>query len=206
MTSHALPRELVFGAERCENASPVSLEHELWSRAVDGDGKAFASLVEEHLPVLYRIAQRACGDRALAEDAVQEALSLAYERLDRYQPGTSLRAFLAAFAVKKAQTLLRSERRRRLREESSDAPEHLPGPADLLRARHAADRVRDALANMPKKRRAVAMLRLDGNMSYAEIANAIGTTEGSARVLVHLAMKELREELSDLLGAQDEVK
>ena len=43
------------------------------------------------------------------------------------------------------------------------------------------------------------MLRLDGGMSYAEIADALGTSEGSARVLVHLALKEIKEKLEDIL-------
>ncbi|MBI3200491.1 MAG: sigma-70 family RNA polymerase sigma factor [Myxococcales bacterium] len=177
----------------------MSLEHELIARALDGDGRAFAGLVEPHLPVLYRIAARACRDRALAEDAVQEALTLAFERLSGYQPGTSFRAFLAAFAVRRAQTLLRGERRRRTREDAADAPSSLPNPADLARAHQAAERVRTALEALPEKRRAVAMLRLDAGLSYAEIAQAVGTTEGSARVLVHMALKELREQLADLV-------
>jgi len=190
---------LAFPAPYGEKTHALSLEHELVSRALDGDGRAFASLVEPHLGVLYRIAYRACGDKALAEDAVQEALTLAYRKLGRYQPGTSLRAFLATIAARQAQTLLRGERRRRVREDASAEPEHLPGPADIVSAERLASRVREALAAMPKKRREVALLRLDGNMSYAEIAQAVGTTEGSARVLVHLALKELRDKLNDLL-------
>jgi RNA polymerase sigma-70 factor (ECF subfamily) len=186
-----------------EKLPGVSLEHELIARARDGDGRAFASLVEPHLAVLYRITARACGDRALAEDAVQDALTLAYERLSTYQPGTSFRAFLAAYSVRKAQTLLRGERRRRAREESSDPPEHLPGPAELVRASHAAERVRAALSRLPEKRRAAAMLRLDAELSYAEIAQAVGSTEGSARVLVHMALKELREQLADLVTGEE---
>lgn len=188
---------------RGEKLDGVSVEHELIARALDGDGKAFATLVEPHLSLLYRIAARACGDRSLAEDAVQDALALTHERLARYQPGTSFRAFLAAHAVRRAQTLLRGERRRRVREESADAPENLPGPAELVRAAHAARRVRDALATLPEKRRSVAMLRLDAGLSYAEIAEAVGTTEGSARVLVHMAMKELRSELADLVAGEE---
>lgn len=190
-------------AQSDEKLRAVSLEHELIARALDGDGRAFASLVEPHLGVLYRIAARACGDRALAEDAVQDALTLAFERLSTYQPGTSFRAFLAAYAVRKAQTLLRGERRRRAREESSDPPQGLPNPAELVRAGQAARRVREALAKLPEKRRAVAMLRLDADLSYAEIAQAVGTTEGSARVLVHMALKELREQLADLVTGKE---
>lgn len=185
---------------------PVSLEHELVARALDGDGRAFATLVGPHLGMLYRIAARACGDRALAEDAVQEALTLAHQRLDRYQPGTSLRAYLATFAVRQAQTLLRSERRRRARELGADPPDHLPGPAQMLDASRAVERVRGALARMPEKRRAVAMLRLDANLSYAEIAKATGSSEGSSRVLVHLALKELSAELADLVTEEETSK
>lgn len=196
----------VFATETArsdEKLPGVSLEHELIARALDGDGRAFASLVEPHLPVVYRIAARACGDRALAEDAVQDALTLAFERLSTYQPGTSFRAFLAAFAVRRAQTLLRGERRRHAREEGSEAPQGVPGPAELVRASQAALRVREALAKLPEKRRAVAMLRLDAELSYKEIAEAVGTTEGSARVLVHMALKELREQLLDLVTEEE---
>jgi RNA polymerase sigma-70 factor (ECF subfamily) len=184
---------------REREADFVSIEHELVARALDGDGRAFTSLVEAHLPMLYRIAARACGNRALAEDAVQEALTLAYQRLDRYTPGTSLKAFLAAIAVRKAQTLLRTERRRRAREDIADPPERIANPAELVSAERTAQRVREALAALPKKRRAVALLRLDAGMSYAEIAEALGTSEGSARVLVHLALKEIKEKLEDVL-------
>jgi RNA polymerase sigma-70 factor, ECF subfamily len=203
MTTESLPSiRLALGSERGEKAG-VSLEHELVARALDGDGRAFASLVEAHLPMLYRIAARACGSRTLAEDAVQEALTLAYQRLDRYQPGTSLRAFLATYAVRQAHTMIRSERRRRAREESSDQPERIPGPAELVRAAQVAARVRVALAKMPEKRRAAALLRLDAELSYDEIAEAVGSTEGSARVLVHMALKELRAELADALTGEE---
>ena len=184
--------------------STSSLEHELVARALEGDGRAFQTLVEPHLPMLYRIAARACGNAALAQDAVQEALTLAFQRLGRYTPGTSLKAFLAAYAVGQAHTLLRGERRRRVREEAADPPESLAGPISMVGAHRAANRVRDALSKLPKKRRSAALLRLDGGMSYAEIAEAVGTTEGSARVLVHLAMKELRTQLSDLVDAEPE--
>lgn len=189
---------LALPAKACEKGPTLSIEHELVARALDGDGRAFATLVQPHLSMLYRIAARACGSTTLAEDAVQEALTVAYQRLDRYQPGTSLKSFLAAIAVRKAHTLLRGERRRRVREEVADAPEHPASPGELLDAGRTRERIREVLASLPKKRREAAMLRLDAGMSYEEIAQTVGSTEGSARVLVHLALKELREKLGDV--------
>jgi RNA polymerase sigma-70 factor (ECF subfamily) len=192
---------LSVSGESCDNGRGLSIEHELLRRALAGDGRAFQSLVEPHLPMLYRITSRACGDRSLSEDAVQEALTIAFTRLGQYSAGTSLKAFLASIAVKRARTLLRSERRRRGYEERSAATERVPEPGELLETEQSARAIRAALEGMPDKRREVALLRLDGNLSYAEIAIALGTTEGSARVLAHLAMNELKSRLGALLGA-----
>lgn len=168
-------------------------------RALAGSGQAFASLVRPHLPMLHRVATRACSNPTLAEDAVQETLQVVFKDLRRYTPGTSLRSFLAAIAVRRAHSLLRSERRRRRREETSSPAPAAHRPDELFDASHLAQRVREALTNMPEKRRQAAMLRLDGGLSYQEIAEALNTSEGSARVLVHLTIKHLKEQLHDLM-------
>jgi len=180
----------------------VRREQKLVASARAGDGKAFAALVGPHLPVVYRLAARACGDESLAEDAVQEALDLAYQQLDRYQPGTSMRAFLCAIAVTRAKTLARGERRRKVREDASAAPAGSATPADLVGAADLQRRVAEVLDALPEKRRQAALLRLDGGLSHAEIAKAMGSTERSVRVMVHMALKDLRAKLADVFGAE----
>lgn len=185
-------------SEACDGrtgAARTSWEQERVDRALDGDGRAFAELVEPHLPLMFRVASRLCQSPTLAEDAVQEALTVAYRRLPVYRAGTSLRAFLVAIAAGQAETLLRSEKRRRRREEHSVTLEREPSPADQLEAKHLASRLHDALLSLPEKRRAVALLRLDAGLSYGEIAQALNTTEASARSLTHLAIRALREAL-----------
>jgi RNA polymerase sigma-70 factor, ECF subfamily len=172
--------------------STADAESILVRKALAGDGRAFANLVRPHLAMLYRVSYRVSRNRATAEDAVQETLLTGYNGLERYRPGTSLRAFLAAIAVKKAYTLLRSEIRRRVREESSLAPTPAPSGEKLMDRAEAAARIRAALLQMPEKRSKAALLRLEAGLSYAEIAEATGSSEGSARVLVHQAVKELR--------------
>ncbi len=195
----SLSRALAFGKPSCDNHGPVTVEHELIRRALEGDGTAYAELVKPHLSMLYRVAARKCGSTSLAEDAVQEALTLAYKQLSRYQPGTNFKAFLASIAVKRAHTLIRGERRRRAREDASDSPQLAPNPAQLLAAERTRARIQEVLDALPEKRRHAALLRLDAGLSYAEIAEAVGTTEGSARVLVHMALKQLKAELKDTL-------
>ena len=109
-------------------------EAALLKQALRGDGRAFATLVRPHLSMLYRVAAREARNEALAEDAVQEALVIVHERLDRYRPNTSFKAWIAAIVVNRARTLARGERRRAAREESAHAPQPLPGPSAALSA------------------------------------------------------------------------
>ena len=173
-------------------------ERQAVERALAGDGLAFRRLVEPHLPLLYRIAARMSGDRSIAEDAVQEALALAFERLRDYRCDGNLRTFLAAIAARQAHTLIRAERRRWKREEKGPTPYREAGPEELHQAARTEAAIREALAAMPKKRREAVLLRLDAGFSHREIAEAIGSSEGSVRVLVHQALAELKERLGDL--------
>jgi RNA polymerase sigma-70 factor (ECF subfamily) len=185
---------------------PDRAERALVDAAMAGDGLAFRRLVEPHLAMLHRIATRVSGNPQLAEDAVQETLTLTYERLGSYRHEMPFRAFLAAIAAKQGHTLARGERRRLKREHATKGPEAVPDPEEQLRGATLARRIREALFGMTEKRREAALMRLDAGLSYAEIAEAVGSTEGATRVLVHSALKELRQQLSDLLPEHEDAK
>lgn len=177
-------------------------EADLVARALRGDGRAFASLVGPHLDLLHRIAARATGSGVIAEDAVQEALEIVHRTLGRYRPGTSFKAFVASVAVRRARTLLRAEARRSRREAGAPPGQPPATPAEMLAAEQTAKRIRDALCGLPEKRQRVVLLRLDAGLGYADIAAAVGTTEGAARVLVHHALRDLTELLHDLVDGE----
>jgi RNA polymerase sigma-70 factor (ECF subfamily) len=179
-------------------------QHELSliDAALTGDGRAFRQLVEPHLRMLHRVATRGCGDPNLAEDVVQETLVLCFHRLGDLRDGSTLRAFMAGVAAKKSRTMARGERRRKRREDASMTPALPSNPNQDLQAARSARKIREALLAMPEKRREAALLRLDGGLSYREIAEAIGSTEGSTRVLVHKALAELRERLAEWINPE----
>lgn len=176
-------------------SAAVSREEELLARIKKGDGQAFGQLVSPHLGMLYRVAARTTRDDALAEDAVQEALLIAHRQIDRYHPGTSLRAYLAAIAVRRSLTLVRGEVRRRARERQANGPSNGASAEETVTAEHLRERLAQGLARLPTKRREAVIMRLDTGLTHAEIADALGSTERSVRVLVHLGLKELKEHL-----------
>jgi len=175
-------------------------EASLLARAQRGEDAAFEQLVRPHLSMMRRVANR-MGSAVLAEDVVQEALLIASQRLSDYQAGTRLGSWLAAIVSRRAVTLSRGQFRRARREATAASTGELPAtPEQLVRGLQASERVAAALQSLPAKRREAAILRFDAAMSYAEIAQALDTSEASCRVLVYLAVKALKSELSDLLS------
>lgn len=172
-------------------------EASLLARAIAGDGLAYRQLIEPHLPLLYRIAGRHAADRALADDIVQEVLIIAYQKLRRFQPQASFKAYLAGIVVKKSHSIHRSAFRRRRREAMSQTlSEPEPDPAHCYEAKLMAAQLRAAIASLPAKQRQALLLRLDVNLSHAEIAHALSSSEASVRVLIHKATKRIAQMLA----------
>ncbi len=173
----------------------ASHEEKLLARVKDGDGDAFGQLVSPHLGMLYRVASRTTRDSSLAEDAVQETLVIAHRQIGRYQAGTSLRAYLAAIAVRRSLTLVRGEIRRRGREQHSIQPDRSASAEEIVAADQLKERLIKGLAKLPAKRREAVIMRLETGLTHGEIADALGSSERSVRVLVHLGLKELKQYL-----------
>jgi RNA polymerase sigma-70 factor (ECF subfamily) len=76
--------------------------------------------------------------------------------------------------------------------EDRDLPDRADPHADLA-AREAEERLRRGLATLPRLQREVFLLRTQQGSDYREIAAALGTTPGAARVHYHHAVKRLKE-------------
>jgi RNA polymerase sigma-70 factor (ECF subfamily) len=137
------------------------------------------------------------GSRAAAEDAVQEAVARAWERSQRGEPIDSLPAWVTRVAV----NLSRSRwRRSRVEQRGRERIGGAGGPA------HRDDRpedridVRRALAALPRRQREATVLRYYLGLDVAEVAAALGVTEGTAKTTLYRA----RQTLAAALGDHDE--
>jgi RNA polymerase sigma-70 factor, ECF subfamily len=175
---------------------PVS-DAELVEQAARGDAPAFATLMERHAPGLFRLAYALVGNRADAEDVLQEAFLGAYRGLRGFQGRSSVRTWLGQILVHQALALRRA---RQMRRGGVDSGANGPTePAAEPSATGEVDRREDvmqALVRLSPEHREAIVLREFEHMSYEQIAVTLGVPRGTVESRLHRARAELRTLLS----------
>jgi len=178
-------------------AHPEPADAELIAGWRAGDEGAAATLMRRHAPPVARyLAASGAGDDV--EDVVQEAFFRAFRYIDRFQGAASFRTWVMAIAGN-ALTDLRRRRGRRpvLPLEDREVVDASADPHDLLVERDLEARIAHAVTLLPRMQRDVFLLRAQQGLSYDEIASALETSEGAARVHYHHAVKRLKRVLRD---------
>jgi RNA polymerase sigma-70 factor (sigma-E family) len=152
-------------------------------------GWGFDDFVVEHGPALLRSAYVLVGDRALAEDLVQEALLKAHTRWEAHGPADHPEAYVRRIVVNE---FMSWRRRRSSTERIGDVPDRgvRDGAADVGER----DLVWRSLRDLPRRQRAVLALRYYEAMPDAEIASMLGCAEGTVRSLAARAFETLRRD------------
>lgn len=160
--------------------------------AQKGDQSAFGQLVRRHQRRAYAVARAIVLNHEDAEDAVQEAFLHAYRALDRFRPDQAFGAWLHRIVANAALDLTR---RRKVRE-ADELPETVASPfRDPAESDDLRKRLRDALAELPPRQRAVIVLHDVEGYKHAEIGKMLGIPEGTARSDLHYARARLRDAL-----------
>ncbi len=172
-------------------------DEELVHRAQAGDSRAMDLLVDRHHSVVFRTCLVIIGDEDLAEDASQDCFIKAFKALDRFRGDAAFRTWLLAIAGNEARGLLRKVGRRKERGLEDVGAIAAPGndPSTEVALRSEAARIREAVDELPNKQRLSVTLRIDDGLSFREIGEIIGSSEGSARVNYHHGIRRLREML-----------
>ena len=168
-------------------------DRELIERWKAGDSRAATALVSRHADALARFAV-STGERSEIEELVQDTFVRAFSSIDSFRGESSLRTWLFTIERRLILDRRRAERRQRytVPVESSDAVTEFDA-LDSLLAEEAESRVRKAVDSLSPTQREVFSLRVEQGMSYREIAEIAGTTEGAARVHYHNAMRAVKE-------------
>ena len=151
----------------------------------------FAELVHACWAGLYRTAYLMLGDRADAEDLVQTALAKTYANWRRVRSIDAAPGYARTTLVNTAASWFRKKGWRNER-----PTEVLP---EVMTESDPTDRrsVIDALGTLPPRQRAVVVLRYYEDLSVAQVAHALGITDGTVKSQTSEALTKLRALLGD---------
>lgn len=170
---------------------------DLIARWKAGDQRAATLLVDRHAAALARFAS-SVGAKGDVEEVVQDTFVRAFASIDSFRGESSLRTWLFTIARRLLLDRRRSERRRGEQVEVQENDVSTDYDAlDTVVAEETQARLRSAMERLSPTQREVFSLRVGEGLSYKEIADAVGTTEGAARVHYHNAMRAIKEFLDD---------
>ena len=186
--------------DRMTHVAPTTDERtdlDLVARWKAGEQRAATLLVERHAAAVSRFVA-SIGSRAEAEEVVQDTFVRAFASIDGFRGESSLRTWLFTIARRLVLDRRRSTRRRGEQVEVQEADVATEYDAlDGVLADETRARLRQAMAALTPTQREVFVLRVSEGLSYREIAEAVDTTEGAARVHYHNAMRAIKEFLDD---------
>lgn len=175
---------------------PEPADGELLARHRAGDPRAFDALVRRYQKPIYRLALRYARDADEAEELAQRTFLRVLDHTDGLDGEGAFRSYLFRIAANLCKNHLRDRARLVF-----GVPLTIPAPEQLPAEEHQRRlRVRESLARLPLRQRQVVSLRVDAELSFAEVAQTLGITENNAKVTYHHAVKRLRSllELEDL--------
>jgi RNA polymerase sigma-70 factor (ECF subfamily) len=172
---------------------------ELIVRARTGDTQAWGDLYREFAPAIFRFCRRAMPTKEDAEDATMEIFMKLRDKIEQYDQTRSFTAWLYKVAANHCWDMLR---RRKLRqdketEDVTEMPLECPEPNQLekLIEERTSEEVRKALDKLGVRARMALVMRYYSDMSYDEIADALGVRRAFVGVVLLRARHELRQAL-----------
>lgn len=169
---------------------------------------AFATLVSEFTPKIYRFLYRMLDSKEDAEDLTQETFIEVYKRLDALRKDVDIAPYLFTIARRKAISRYRWRTVRRILKPLSQTDIDEPvcenaNPRERAERNRMEETVNRVLAGLKPEKREVVILRFFEERSYAEIARILGKPEGTVKTIAFRAERELRERMRRLTGADE---
>jgi RNA polymerase sigma factor (sigma-70 family) len=167
-----------------------------------GDEQAFAALYDRFAARMYLAALRMLGRREDAEDAVQDVFLAAVRSRDKLGELRDLTAYLFT-ALHRAAGRCALRRARALRVSPTAADEAI-APVERAASDNADwRRLQQAIGSLPDEQREVMSLKIDGELTFAQIAQVMGVSISTAASRYQYALKKLR---ASLAGASASLK
>lgn len=182
-------------------------DYALVKRAVDGDQKAFAELMERYRDAIFFMLLKMVNNRDDADDLTIEAFGKAFNRIKQYQPSYAFSTWLFKIASNNCIDFLRKEKKKKMvsldnsisgedgDEMTFEVRDVEPDPEETFMKGQKAEAMRDVVDKLKPRYRELVILRYFKEYSYDEIAQELDLPLGTVKAQLFRA----REFLSQLL-------
>ena len=162
----------------------------------------FERMVNEHKDRVFATSLAMTGNRHDAEEVAQDTFFRAYRALATYSPervrDLKERAWLHRIAVNVVRNRVRGVKPSLVELNGSES-DHSPGPEAQAMEHMQLDELATRVAGLPVRYREAVVLRHVRDLSYAEVAEALGQPVGTVKANVHRGLKLLRGDNDDRL-------
>ena len=207
-TRNTVPAERVSRTTRlpgwAAEAALTDTDQDVVKSCLAGDTNAYATLVERYGSRVFNIALRITADADAAKDCAQEAFIRAYRALHQYDPALPFGPWLYRITTNASLNYVeRWHAHETPVEELPDRPEEIEeGPEPTAVRREEVAEVVAAMEELPPAYRAALTLRHMQQLSYQEVAEALGIPIGTVKTHLHRARVALKARLAARLKAR----
>lgn len=159
-------------------------------RVLEGDVKAFETLVDKYEKPVYSTAYRMTKNIDDAEDITQSVFIKVYENLSEYR--SEFKFFSWIYRITVNETLNSLKRRNRIQELKAESARDDETPEEIFERDQMKDRIQDALLEIPLVYRVVVLLKHFNHFSYKEIAYIMDISEKKVKSRLFTARQKLR--------------
>ncbi len=185
-----------------DGTSELLEAYALAAHALEGEADAFEKLVDSYRGMMLRVAYRIVRDQASAEDAVQDALVLAWQHLPGLREAGALRSWLMRIVVNQCLGF-----KRRLARSTQFVLQSLAEQETALAAQIADQRasclerhwdIVQAIEKLPAKQQSAIVLHYYHGMTLSEMSQALQISENTLKKRIQAALINLRRMLHTL--------
>lgn len=166
----------------------------------------FEEVYRKYFSKVYGFLYKLTSNRELAEELTQETFYQAFLSFHRFEGKSEISTWLLAIAKHVYYKYLKKKKRtpevtpiEAVSGDEGHPADHTTDPAHIVQQSASAEEIRRKIDRIPEKYRDVVLLRIYGDMSFAEVGKALNISENSAKVIFFRAKKMLMEELSNEL-------
>lgn len=187
-------------------AQTEEADRDLVSRSLDGDAEAFEAIVRNYQRRIYSVALRMTRRHEVADDITQDTFVRAYTQLHRFELGRPLAPWLMRIAANLSINYLKAAARRERPLTDEAISRGLPvadsagsDPQKSFLSSEFAEALDEAIEKLPAEQKIVFLLRVQEELSYEQIAEALDLSSGTVMSRLFRARSKLKAMLRDYI-------